>query len=78
MGERGRWGVLNWRVNTAIFKIDKTQDQRYTTGNAVQYSVITQMLKEFEKRIDPYVCITASLCCTPESNITLLINYIPV
>lgn len=45
-------GVLNWRVNTAIFKIDKNQDQRYTTGNAVQYSVITQMLKEFEKRID--------------------------
>ena len=25
-----------------------------------------------------YVCITESLCCTPETNTTLLINYISI
>ena len=27
------------------------------------------------KRIDTCICITASFCCTPETNTTLLINY---
>ena len=31
--------------------------------------------KELEKRIDTCICITESLCCIPETNTTLLINY---
>ena len=27
------------------------------------------------KRIDTCICITESLCCTPETNTTLLIDY---
>ena len=30
--------------------------------------------KRVWKRIDTYVCITESFCCTPETNTTLLIN----
>ena len=30
------------------------------------------------KRIDICICITESLCCTPETNTTLLINYSPI
>jgi len=32
------------------------------------------MGKEFEKKGDIGMCITESLCCTPEANTTLLIN----
>ena len=35
------------------------------------------MGKEFEE-IDTCLCKSESLRCTPETNITLLINYIPV
>ena len=63
-------GVLNWRVNTAIFKIDKTQDQRYTTGNAVQYSVITLNGKASEKEYT-YTHTHKSLCCIPETDTIL-------
>ena len=34
--------------------------------------------KESKKRLDACICITDSLCCTPETNTTLSINYIPV
>ena len=36
------------------------------------------MGKEFEKRRDTCICVTKSLCCTPETNTTLLINYAPI
>ena len=37
---------------------------------------ITETLKCNEK--NPYVCITESLCCTPEIETALLINYISI
>ena len=44
----------------------------YSTGNSIQYSVITYMGKESEKEWTyVYVNITESLCCTPETNTTL-------
>ena len=46
----------------------------YSTGNSTQYFVITYKGKESEKKTDIYVCITESLCCTPETN-TSYINY---
>ena len=36
------------------------------------------MGKELGKRIDTCICMTESLCYTPETNTTLLINYTPV
>ena len=34
--------------------------------------------KTIWRRIDTCICITESLCCTPEINTTLLINYTPI
>ena len=39
-----------------------------STGDYIQYLVITYNGKESEKQ---YICLTESLCCTPETN-TLL------
>ena len=37
-----------------------------------QYSVMAYMGKESKKkRVDTCICITDSLCCTPETNTTL-------
>ena len=56
----------------------------YRTRSYTQYFVITYEGKESEKEyththtyIYTYVCITESLCCTLETNTTLLINYTP-
>ena len=34
--------------------------------------------KRIWKRIDTCICITELLCCTPETNTILLINYTPI
>ena len=34
--------------------------------------------KRICKGIDPWMCITESLCCTPEINTRFQINYTPV
>ena len=41
----------------------------YSTGNYIQYPVIKHNGKEYEK--DVCICITESLCCTAEINVTL-------
>ena len=46
----------------------------YSTGNSAQYSVITK----WERNLKENKYITESLCCTPETNPTLLINYTPI
>ena len=48
----------------------------YSTGNYIQYLVITYNGKEYiyvciYMFVYIYVCITESLCCTPETNTTL-------
>ena len=48
-----------------------------SSWNSVQHYVTTLMGEEFEKKIDICVCITESLCCTFETNTTLLTNYTP-
>ena len=42
----------------------------YSTGNYIQYPMINYSRKEYEKEY-VYICITESLCCTPETNTTL-------
>ena len=45
-------------------------------GNYIEDLVITHSGKESEKEfMYRCVCITESLCCTPETNTALLINY---
>ena len=45
----------------------------YSTGKFTQYSVATHVGKEPEREV--CVWITDSLCCTPETNTTLKVNY---
>ena len=54
--------------------MDKQQVLLYSTGNTTQYPIIAYNGKESGKEYK-YMCITESLLCTPESNITLKINY---
>ena len=66
-------------MHTITYKIDTNKDLLYT-GNSTQYWVMMYMAKELEREWMCgyiYVCVTELLCCTPESNTTLSINYTP-
>ena len=56
----------------------KIKNILYSTGNSTQYSVMAYMGKELLKKVDICICITDSLCCTPETNRILQINYTPI
>ena len=65
------WGRAGWApgadTDTLLYlKQITSKALLYSTGNSARYSVITQMGEESEKRMN--VCITESLCCTPETN----------
>ena len=47
------------------------KDLLQSTGNYIQYLVINYNGKESEKKNIMHICITESLCCTPETNTTL-------
>ena len=66
------------RYTLLYVKQMNNKDLLYSTGHYIQYLVITYSGKEYEKHIYIYICITESLCCTPETNTTLLINYTPI
>ena len=52
------------------------RDLMYSAGNCTQYFVTTYKGKASEKEhIYIYICIIESLCCTPEINTILEINY---
>ena len=59
-------GVQDQQIQTTIYKIDKQQGPTVQHRNYVQYLVITYNGKEYEKEY---------ICYTPETNLTLLINY---
>ena len=64
------------RYTLLYIKQINNKDLLYSTGNYTQCLVITYNGKESEKVyiyifIYMYVCITESLCCTPETNTTL-------
>ena len=63
---------LGLHIHITTYKIIY-KDILYSTENSTQYSVITHMGKESEKRnIYIYIYkIAESLCCTPETNIIL-------
>ena len=67
-----------WLIyTTTIYKTDNQQGPTvYSTGNSTQYFVITYKRKESEKEhiyvhICNYIYINESLCCIPETNMTL-------
>ena len=64
---RGKSGAWDEHTHTTTYKITN-KDLLCSTGNSTQYSVITYMKKE---RMNICICITESLCCTPETNTTL-------
>ena len=79
--QREMWGeVINQDVGINTYtllyiKQMTNKDLLYNTGNYTQYSVITYMGKNLKKNGYMYIyinlCITDSLCCTPENNTTL-------
>ena len=48
-GRRDKLGVWDYDVHTTIYKIDNQQVLTYGTGNYIQYLVITDNGKEYEK-----------------------------
>ena len=70
-------GVWDWHIHTTIFKTDNQQ------GPTIQHRELCSLFcnnlngKRIWKRTDTCICITESLCCTAETNMTLLINYTP-
>ena len=76
------WGGINYeswisRYKLLYIKYINNKVLLYSTGNYIQYPVINHNGKEYEKEY-VHICITESLCCTPETNTTLLINYAPI
>ena len=78
---RGKLGV-RINIHTLLYiKQISNQDLWYGTENYTQYSIITYMEKESEKEwtymcmyMCVCVCVCESLCCTLETNTTLLVN----
>ena len=60
-----------------MYRMDKQQLLPFSTGNYIQYPVINQNGKEYEKNIYIYIyiyiciCITESLCYTAVINTAL-------
>ena len=66
-------GGIHWEIgidihNPRYIKWITNKDLLYSTGNSTQYFVMAYMGKE---RVDICICMTDSLCCTPETNATL-------
>ena len=50
-------------IHTLLYiKQITNKDLLYSTGNSTQYSIITNMEKESEKKVNVCICITESLC----------------
>ena len=65
MGRGGinyKFGIIRYIV-LHITRINKVI--LYSIGNYIQYPVINQNGKEYEKE-SAYICITESMCCIPE------------
>ena len=54
------------------------KDLLYRTGNSVHCYVAAWMGGEFGGRMDMCICMAESLCCPPETIITLLTGYSPI
>ena len=86
-GERGSLGL---HMHTTIYKITN-KALLYSTGNYIQYSVITYKGKKGKRYLYIYmsVCVCVRVCvyiyidiyiyvCIPETDTTLYINYVSI
>ena len=58
------------RYELLYIKYINSKDLLYTTGNYIQYTLINNKGKEYEKEY-VYICIIESLFCIPKINRTL-------
>ena len=68
----GEWGtdgggIWGQQMQTAVQRRDNSKILLYSTGDYIQYSVINNNGKKYEKECI-YTCIIQSLCCTIEIN----------
>ena len=74
-GRKDKLGDWDWHIHTTIYKIMciyiYTLLYMYSTGNSPQYSVMAYMEKNLKKEWICCVCVTDSICGTPETNKTL-------
>ena len=69
-GRKDELGVGINRYVLLYIKQINDKDLLYSTGNSIQYVVITFNGKEYEKEY-VYIIITESLCCISETNTIL-------
>ena len=63
----GRAGI-HWEMSIDIYTLLYIKENLLcSTGNSTQYSVMAYIEKESKNRVDTGMCITESLCCTPET-----------
>ena len=67
-------------LHTTLFKVSIDNQQGPTAEHRELCSVLCNNLhgERIWKRAGTRICITESLCCTPETNPTLLLNYTPI
>jgi len=64
MGRAGK----HWEISIDIYTLLYIKENLLcSTGNSTQYSVMAYIEKESKNRVDTAMCITESLCCTPET-----------
>ena len=77
-GGRGRQGVWDQCVHTAVFKKDNQQ------GPTVQHGELGSMLcdildgRRVREKMDTHICMAESLHCSLETTTTQLIGYTPI
>jgi len=54
------------------------KDLLYGTWDSAQWSVAARMGDPVWERMDTCICTAASLCCSPETIIIVLISYTPI
>ena len=76
MDEVDELGGWDWHMHTTICKADNQQGS--IVHHRKLYSILCNSLcgKIIWKRRNIWICITKSLCCTPETHTILWINYI--
>ena len=80
--EKGVGGGINQEFGISRYKLLYIKQINnnvllYSTRNYIQNPVLHHNGKEHEKEY-VHICIIESLCCTPETNTTLLINITPI
>ena len=68
-------GWIDWEFGIDLYillyikQVNNKEDPLYSTGTLFCNNLSVKIIG---KRTDAFICMTKSLCCTPETNITLL------